>query len=102
MNGEVYLLVGSILQAAEAYNITVGEGFKYHVPSGNFTFDIPSIVSSQNLTSYTQAAIAGADNFNDDNVTVKDVFDIIVNVTRQVTPTCEFPTTFISIRLADS
>ena len=47
------------------------------------------ITSSPNLTSYTTAAIAGADNFNDNNATIRDAFDMIVNVTREVTPSCE-------------
>jgi hypothetical protein len=91
-NGIIYQVVCLILQAAEAHNITVGGGSKYNVPSGNFTTNLPSVpTTSQNLTSYALAAIAGADNFNDDNVIVRDVFDIIVDVTREVTPTCEFP-----------
>jgi hypothetical protein len=82
--------VGLILQAAEAYNITVGGGPKYNVPSGNFNIDLSSSTPSQNLTSYTTAAICGADDFNDDHVTVKDIFNIIVNITREITPTCGF------------
>jgi hypothetical protein len=81
--------VGLILQAAEAHNITVGRGSKYNVPSGNLTF--PSVPVTQNLTSYALSAIAGADNLDDGNVTVRDVFDTIVDITREVTPTCEFP-----------
>ena len=94
VNGDVYQLVGAILQAAEAHNITIDGGINYNVPSGNFTIHIPSetgTVTSQNLTSYTQVAIVGADDLDDDNVTVKDVFDVIVDITREVTPTCEFP-----------
>jgi hypothetical protein len=94
VNGDVYQLVGTILQAAEAYNITLGGGIKYNVPSRNFTINIPSqtgTVTSQNLTSYTQVAIVGADDLDDGNVTVKDVFDVIVDTTREVTPTCELP-----------
>ena len=97
MNGEVYQLVGSILQLAEAHNVTVGGGSKYNVPSEKLTvkrslLSVAGPAPSQNLTSYTTAAITGADNFNDDNVTVKNVFDVIVDITREVTPTCEFPT----------
>ena len=91
MNGDVYKFVGLILQAAEAYNITLGGGIKYNIPSVNFTFETGP-APPQNLTSYALAAIVGADNFNDDNVTIRDVFDIIVDVTREVTPTCEFST----------
>ena len=91
-NGDIYQVVCLILQAAEAHNITVGGGSKYNVPSGDFTTNLPNVpATSQNLTSYALAAIAGADNFNDDNVIARDVFDIIVDVTREVTPTCEFP-----------
>ena len=91
-NGVIYQVVCLILQAAEAHNITVGGGSKYNVPSGDFTTNLPNVpATSQNLTSYALAAIAGADNFNDDNVIARDVFDIIVDVTREVTPTCEFP-----------
>ena len=92
MNGDMYQLVVLILQAAKAHNITVGGGSQYNVPSGNFTFNPPSVpATSGSLTSYTQAAICGADNFNDDGVIVRDVFDTIVDVTREITPTCEFP-----------
>jgi hypothetical protein len=92
VNGDLYRLVVLILQAAEAHNITVGGGSQYNVPSGNFTFNLPSVpATSESLTSYTQAAICGADNFNDDDVIVRDVFDTIVDITREITPTCEFP-----------
>jgi hypothetical protein len=91
VNGDIYKFVGLILQSAEAHNITIGGGIKYNIPSGNFTFETGP-TPPQNRTSYALAAIVGADNFNDDNVTIRDVFDIIVDVTREVTPTCEFPT----------
>jgi hypothetical protein len=90
VNSDIYRFVGLILQAAEAHNVTIGGGIKYNIPPGNFTPGT-SPTPPQNLTSYALAAIIGADNFNDDNVTVKDVFDIIVDVTRDITPTCGFP-----------
>jgi hypothetical protein len=89
VNGDLYQFAGLILQAAEAHNITVGGGSKYNVPSGNLT--LPSVPVTQNLTSYSLSAIAGADNLDDDSVTVRDVFDTIVDITREITPTCEFP-----------
>ena len=49
INGALYRFVGLILQNAEAHNVTVGEGFKYNVPSGNLT--LPSVPATQNLTS---------------------------------------------------
>ena len=89
INGDLYQFVGLILQAAEAHNVTVGGGSKYNVPSGSLTF--PSVPATQNLTSYSLSAIAGADDLDDDSVTVRDVFDTIVDITREITPTCEFP-----------
>ena len=93
MNGDIYQFVGFILQTAQAHNITIDGGAKYNVPPGVITIDNSSLsgTSSQNLTSYTSAAIAGADDFNDNNATIRDGFDAIVNITREVTPTCEFP-----------
>lgn len=94
MNSYVYQVVGSVLQAAHVHNITVPGGDKYNVPSGNFTVDSPAPIganSATGLTSYTMTAIAGADDFVDSEMTIKDLFDIIVNNTRCVTPTCKFP-----------
>jgi hypothetical protein len=89
VNGDVYTYVALVLQAAQALNITVPEGKKYNVPSGNFTFGYTGNTSSlASLTSYTEVAISGADDFSDDGVTIKDVFDLIVSNTREVTPTC--------------
>ena len=91
MNSYIYEFVGFVLQASQAHNITVGGGAKYNVPSENITVDwsTSESASAQNLTSYALAAISGADDFNDDNTTTKDVFDFIVNTTREVTPTCK-------------
>jgi hypothetical protein len=90
VNSDVYEVVAFLLQVAEAHNITIGGGTKYNVPSEPIVLHPPP-AASPSLTSYTQVAISGADNFNDDRVTVKDVFDVVVNNTRNETPTCEFP-----------
>ena len=95
VNSYVYQFLGLVLQASRAYNVTIDGGAKYNVPSGEFTIDQSilselGVTSSPNLTSYTIAAISGADDFNDDNATIRDVFDTIVSVTREVTPSCKF------------
>jgi len=90
VNGETYDWVVFILQTAQAHNITIDGSGKYNVPSEKITIDVSVFESSQNLTSYATAAISGADDFNDDNTTIKDMFDMVVNNTREVTPTCEF------------
>ncbi|KAF9785048.1 hypothetical protein BJ322DRAFT_1108516 [Thelephora terrestris] len=87
VNGPIYQFVALALQAAQAHNITTDGGFKYNVPSGNITIDQTGNPPSPNLTSYTTAAIVGADDFNDDKTTITNLFDIIVNVTRQDTAT---------------
>ena len=90
MNNDIYPLVALILQTAQAYNITIDGGAKYNVPSTvdmSFLNDIGA-AAPENLTSYSLDAIAGADILVDDSVTIKDVFDVIVNITREVTPTC--------------
>lgn len=91
MNSDIYTFVASILQIAQAHNVTVDRSARYNVPSGTINASSLSDAPSPNLTSYTEAAIVGADDFNDGSTTITDVFDIIVNITRQVTPTCEFP-----------
>ncbi|KAF9644793.1 alpha/beta-hydrolase [Thelephora ganbajun] len=92
VNSYVYDVVALALQASRAHNITVPGGHKYKVPSGNVTINrsflsLASVASSPNLTSYTSMAISGADDFNDDNTKIKDIFDIIVDTTREVTST---------------
>ena len=82
------------LQTAQAHNVTVPGGDKYNVPSVKIT-DLtgpvdPGTIPASNLTSYTTAAISGADDFRDGKITIKDLFDIIVKTTRKVTPTCMF------------
>jgi hypothetical protein len=88
VNGDVYTYAALVLQAAQALNVTIPGGKKYNVPSGNITLNTGD-ASPPSLTSYTLTAISGADDFNDGSVTIKDVFDDVVNVTREVTPTCE-------------
>ena len=97
MNTDLYSIVALVLQATQALNITVPGGRKYNVPTGNFTLSSNITgTSTPALTSYSPVAIAGADDFADGSVTIKDIFDIIVSNTREVTPTCEFST--VSLR----
>ena len=96
VNTDIYQLVVLLLQTAQAHNVTIGGGAKYNVPSVEVAIDgsfmsATGAASSPSLTSYSQVAISGGDDFNDGSVTIKDVFDIIVNTTREVTPTCKFP-----------
>ena len=90
VNGFIYQFVALVLQAAQAHNVTTNGGVKYNVPSGNITIDGTGNSSSPSLTSYSTAAIIGADDFDDEDITLTEAFDIIVNITRQVTPTCTF------------
>ena len=100
VNTEVFQIVTGILQTAVAHNITLSGGAKYNVPSGSgFSFDKTLLgaigaAPPQNLTSYALAAISGADNFNDDSATIKDLFDAVVSNTRQVTSACKFHVTY--------
>jgi len=91
VNGVVYQFVGLVLQASQVHNIAIEGCAKYNAPSGNVTLTGTGSPSSPTLTSYSLAAIIGADDFVDSNATMKDLFDTIVNVTRQITPTCAFP-----------
>ena len=99
VNDQVYQLVAAVLQLAQDHNVTLSSSAKYSVPSGDFSIDktLLSAIGAappQNLTSYALAAISGADNFNDDSVVIKDLFDVVVSNTRQVTPSCEFPVAY--------
>ena len=89
MNGFLYEFVGLALQASQAHNSTVPGGRKYNIPSENITIDDTVSATSQGMTSYSLAAISGADDVNDGNTTIKDIFDAIVETTREVTPTCK-------------
>jgi hypothetical protein len=92
LNGDIYRFVAFVLQASQAHGITVSGSDKYNVPSGNVTMDETGNGSSSTstLTSYVTTAVIGADDFADGDTTVTDLFDIIVGITRQVTPTCMF------------
>ena len=89
VNTVVYDVIAITLKAGESLNIPTPGGRKYNVPTTgtNPGLTPPPITA---LTSYSQVAISGADDFVDDSVTIKDVFDIIVSNTRDITPTCEF------------
>ena len=99
VNGFLYEYVALVLQASQAYNVTIPGCGKYNVPSGNITIDDTVENYYPTRVSYSQSAIVGADNFNDANTTIRDVFDIFVGNTRELTPTCTFltirPTVFI-------
>ena len=107
VNGPIYEFVAFVLQASKAHNLTIDGGAKYNVPSEEVTIDKATLEpflnwaggdSSQDLTSYTIAAISGADDFNDDNTTITDLFNSIVNNTREVSPTCKFSLFTCTIR----
>jgi hypothetical protein len=90
VNTDAYQIVALILQIAQAHNVTVPGGHQYNVPSENITSPtLPAQLPPQ--ISYSTAAITGADDFNDGETTIKDLFDITVQITREVTPTCMFP-----------
>ena len=89
VNGFLYEFVALVLQASQAHDITIPGCAKYNVPSGKITIDDTVATYYPNKTSYTQEAIAGADDFNDGDTTIRDIFDIIVENTREVTPTGE-------------
>ena len=92
MNNEVYPVLVSLLQLAQAQNVPVPGGRHYNLPSQNITHPIPpDVISPPGLTSYAWVAISSADDFEDSKTTIKDIFDIIVETTREVTATCEFP-----------
>ena len=100
VNGFVYQFVGLVLQTSQAHNIAIEGCAKYNVPSGNITLTGTENPSSPTLTSYSLAAIVGADDFVDSNATMTDLFDAIVNVTRQITPTCAFPRDILASALS--
>ena len=100
VNNEVYPVVVSLLQLAQAHNVAVPGGRHYNLPSQNTTHTIPQdAIYPPFLTSYSGVAITGADDFGDSQTTIKDIFDIIIKTTREVTQTCEFPV--INLRLFD-
>ena len=89
MNTDVYAFVGLALQLGQALGVTLPGAHKYNVPTGNLS--LSSGDSTPTLVSYSGEAISGADDFSDGSVTAKDIFDIIVSNTRDITPTCRFP-----------
>ena len=92
MNSYFYPAVAYILQLARAHNVAVPGGRRYNVPSENITNPISADdIYPPGLTSYTQMAISGADDVGDSKTTVGDIFDLTVDNTRDVSPTCEFP-----------
>lgn len=96
VNTDLYEFVALVLQASQVHNITIPGGQKYNIPAGgNITTPETRRASTSTLTSYTRIAVAGADDFNDNGVTIKDVFDIIVNNTREITPTCKSSTNYL-------
>ena len=93
MNNDFYRIALLVLQTAQANNVTIPGGKTYNVPEG-FAIDktllsLDGASPVQGLTPYSLAAISGADDFGDSNTKIKDMFDIIVEITRSVTPTCE-------------
>ena len=88
MNNDAYPIVALVLQSAQAHNVTIPGGKKYNVPSGNITIDQSSTSQNTPNTSYSTVAITGADDFRDKNTQIKDVFDDIVENTRDISPTC--------------
>ena len=92
MNGMFYSTAVYILQLAQTHNVAVPGGRRYNTPSENIANPIsPNDISPPNLNSYTGVAIPGADDVGDSKMTIRDIFDFIVDLTRDVSPTCEFP-----------
>jgi hypothetical protein len=89
VNGYLYQYVALALQTSQAHSIKIAGGRKYNVPSGNIALEDPFEGEPHpNVTTYSEYAISGAD-FSDGSATVKEVFDIVVKTTREITPTCE-------------
>jgi len=85
VNTDIYAFVALVLQASKALNITIPGCEKYNVPTGNIT--LTGSNSPPTLVSYSPEAITGSDDFVDGDATIKDVFDVIVDITRDITPT---------------
>jgi pimeloyl-ACP methyl ester carboxylesterase len=91
-NGDVYDLIRDIHKIARANNVTLEGGPVINIPpeTSNTGRSLLRRISGRApgaLVSYSSAAIAGADNFNDASATVSNVFDMIVENTRDITPT---------------
>ena len=95
-NEQAFRLLILIFQAAQALNLPYNE--TYYVPSETVNHSASLFVSgtsgnpAKNPTNYAFEAITGADNFVDieNHVVMKDVLDEIVDVARNVTPTCKW------------
>lgn len=72
VNGFLYKFVSLVLQASRAHNITIPGCPKYNVPSGKIA--IGKAVATYYLSKkpYSEVAIATADDFNDDNVMIRE------------------------------
>ena len=92
VNGFLYEFVGLVLQASSAHNVTAPGGRKYNVPSEKIIIDNTVAEFYPDMTSYTQLAIAGSDDFNDYNTTIRDIFDFLVENTREVSTACKLYT----------
>lgn len=90
-NEALYPLVTGLFQAAQAHNISVSDDKSviYHVPSDTIEFDPSLMWAGSPLGSFAFDAIIGADNNNDAGVTVKNVFDVVVNTIRTISPWCK-------------
>lgn len=97
-NEEAFHLLVLIFQTAQALDIPYSDTKTYHIPSETVNAPMPESGTgshdpnqAQNLTDQAFRAVIGADNFVDieDHVTMKDVLDEMVDITRTVTPTCK-------------
>ena len=89
VNGFLYEFVGLVLQASQAHNVMAPGGCKYNVPSEKITIDNTVAEFYLNVISYTYVAITGVDDFNNDNMAIRETFDFLVENTQEVTPACE-------------
>jgi len=93
-NETLYPFIAGIFQFAQAHNVSLSDdkSVVYHLPSQAIEFD-PSLMwdgpPPGSLRSFAFDAIIGADSRDDEGVTMKDVFDVIVNTTQNITPSCE-------------
>jgi len=94
VNGALYPLLANLFQVAQKKEIPVSDdaNIAYHIPSETVQFNASLMWAgppSGTLKSFAFDAIIGADNHNDTGVKMKDVFDVIVNTTRTISPSCE-------------
>lgn len=94
-NEALYPLVINLFQVAQAHNVPLSDdkSIVYHVPSETVEFDPylmwPGLYPPGTLRSFVFDAVVGADNTNDTWVTMRDVFDVLVDTTRNISPTCK-------------